>query len=235
MVMCLENMVIDSLTFSDLVGGETVINFSVLLKNVEIKQESFIQEGTGKLRGRSQIKAWENIIKNINNINIQGNISFSHNLDTDYEVCEYLYRYFKKEGRLQLAETLHRNMLEKYKKIKSTSYSDKVILWSRYHLSDHQTSIFLPILWIAFIWTMLLTISFHCSEYFPSGDLFGLMLPWSIVADPVPTPKQFQDSTLISFSIETIYLLIRIFSAVCYFQILMMLKKFAFKEQHARV
>ena len=191
------------------------IKFFILsLKDIIINKIGY--KGTDKDKN-SELGKWIYLLENIKNIYIEGSNTFHEDKEIDYKITELLYRKFKEENKMLLLDQIYQNLLEKYKKLPTTSTSDKIILFLNDFISKNRTDIKRPLFLLGLIWCIL-----FCLSYILKTNLIFLMTPLMILNLKITSFLIINE-----YITYTIAILINAFVLVLYYQIIVMLRKFA--------
>ncbi len=191
---------------------------SFLFKNTNIYQLEYIENVSSvnidtRTRLLSHPLEWQEVLKNIARLNIKGKVSLDRNPLIDHNIFESFYNYFLERNIPHATEEMYTILLNKYKKLKETNHTNKLILWISSLLSNHRTNIFLPISYLTGLVLILFLITYHTEQ-----NVMFLLFPGAAfnITDDV-------------FYTETIYIFIwleQIVVAVLYYELIVISRKF---------
>ena len=185
----------------------------------DIKNSTF--EFNNKFSGMKKNK-WDYILKNLAHFNFKGNLVLSINKQEDYEIARLIYNHCSDIKKLDSIEWAYTNLLNKYRMLPNTNRTDKLILWLSGIFHGHRTNIFLPIIWLLFIYLILSGMSIWCKTnfivIFIPGGILGLAKIMGACGSALILIKQI---LLFSFLV-----ILQIFILYMYYEIIAISRKF---------
>ncbi|MDE0314490.1 MAG: hypothetical protein OXM61_06285, partial [Candidatus Poribacteria bacterium] len=160
---------------------------------------------------------WDDLLRELQILGIEGNVRFSNNENVNYEVLELLNGHFLKMGKIRSAEYVYKNLLDSYKKLEDTSWTNKFIIKVRSLISDHRTSIWRPLGGILGMVILLLFISCLCESKY-----MLLLFPGAVF--------RFESLSTGSPWLVLLIWLQQVMIFALYFEVVVMFKKFAKKK-----